>query len=38
MDIVLSLLGNEMVTTIGASVIGLFAGGIWVWLWIKSGI
>lgn len=34
----MNLIGNEMVTTIGASIIGLFTGGIWVWLWIKSGI
>ena len=38
MDIVLSLLSNEMVTTIGASLFGLFVGGVGVWFWVQSGI
>ncbi len=38
MDILLGLLGNDIVTTVGASLFGLFVGGVGVWVYVQSGI
>lgn len=38
MEFILSLIGNDLVREISGALLGVFVGGLGVWLWVKTGL
>ena len=37
LKVIMDLAGNDLVREVGLALVGVFAGGLGVWLWVKTG-